>query len=88
MVATSSPLEKKNERKCWLCPLCFGGATHENNSLGSWVHFRVLLWLLVWSSSGPVCTTFSPGLQMCVSCPFHDLCHGSLTFLGLSCLNY
>lgn len=37
---------------------------------------------------GCVCTAFSPGLQMNVSRPFHDFCHGILTFPGLSCLNY
>lgn len=49
MVATSSLPEKKKkeDRKCWLCPLFFGGVTRESNCLGSWIHLCVLLWLLV-----------------------------------------
>ena len=39
-------------------------------------------------SFGRDCTAFCPGLQMNVSYPFHDFCHGILTFPGLSCLNY
>lgn len=80
--------KKEEERKCWLCPLFFGGVTRESSWLGSWIHLCALLWLLVWPSSGRVCTACSPGLQRYVSCPFHDFCHGILTCPGLSCLNY